>query len=388
MEEAIERHRRDMDLIQQKEKIVLILSKYLNKQNLKVKGLENSYVKLKEFSTDGQNITIEGSQDIKLNIGDHVSLSKLLARYVQLDCEVIKLKPFHHFDLRIHEVYIAKKERIHQRIQPPAGHVWVTNIRTSRASLDTSELNTIPTYVKINFSDYESKLRQRFDYIKIDVFHTGLDEKFYIVKKTGKTLYLENTQKDECYESFDDDYIDYYDELLGDVNKAKYQYKNKKIVSEVIMPIIYLNPYNEASPIGYVHIQSKTYPISPDQVMEAKVLTFEMIDRIRESNTLVNRKRFPIVDMSEGGLRILVDDAELIDQLPHQLGFTFDIYYKLQSPMTMYGLIRYVAKDAKGRLILGLSISGSSNSSSDRERYLTNLGSMLKSPDLHIMVSD
>ncbi|MEM7183596.1 MAG: DUF1577 domain-containing protein [Spirochaetota bacterium] len=388
MEEAVDRQKRDMDLITEKEKKILILSKYLNKQSLRVKGMDKVLVKLKEFSRDGSRIIVEGTPNLNLVVGDHISLSKLLARYVQLDCEVVKLRPFQHFELKIDELHIAKKERSHKRIKPPEGHVWITNIRTSRASLDTSELNTIPTYVKINFSDYENKLKSTFDFIKIDVFHPGLDEKFYIVRKTGKTLYIENTQKDECYESFDDDFVDYQEELLGDVNRAKFEYKNKKIVSEVIMPVIYLNPYNEASPIGYVHIQSQTYPITHDKVMEAKILTFEMIDRIRESNTLINRKRFPIIDMSEGGVRILIDDQELIDQLPHQLGFTFDIYYKLQSPMTMYGLIRYVAKDPKGKLILGLNISGSSNTSADRERYLNNLESMLRSPDLHIMVSD
>jgi hypothetical protein len=386
--DTVDRKKREMDLIVEKEKKILILSKYLHKQDLLVKDLPNRTVKLKEYSKDGSRIIIQTDGEIPLNQGEIVVLSKLLARYVQLDCTVLRLRPFNHFELEISELYVAKRERVDKRIQPPKDHVWITNIRTSRASLDTNNFSTIPTYVKINFSDYESKLRSKFDYIKIDVFNPGLDEKFYIVRNTGKTLYIENTQKEECYESQDDDYVNYLEELVGDVHKAMSNYRNQKVISEIIMPVIYLSPSHETSTIGYVHIKSRTKPISFDQLMETKVLTFEMIDRIRESNTLTNTKRFPIIDMSAGGVRVLINDSELIDQLPHQLGFTFDIYYKLQSPMTMYGVIRYTAKDKKGNLILGLSISGSSNSSEDRKRYLINLDSLQNNPDLHILESN
>ena len=384
--ETLDRKKRETQLIHEPEKRILILSKYLNKQELLIKELPGKTVRLKEFSRDGKRIIIEADKYISLNPGEVLSLSKILARYVQLDCKVVKLRPHHHFELEIEELHIAKRERIDKRIIPPREHVWVTNIRTSRVSLETS-LHTIPTYVKINFSDYESKLRHKFDYIEVDVFHPGQDERFLIVRKICKTLYIENTQKEESYHAVDDDFVDYSEELLGDVNKAMFEYKKNKIISEVIMPVIYLNPSNEASPIGYVHIQSKTKPIPYDLLMEAKALTFEMIDRIRESNTLTNTKRFPILDMSAGGVRILISDKDLIEQLPHQLGFSFDIYYKLQSPMTMYGLIRYVSKDKKGNLILGISISGSSNTSADRERYLANLDSLINHPELHILES-
>lgn len=385
--EIFDRKRRDMDLITEKEKKVLIIAKYLLKQDLLVKDLPDKTVKLKEYSKDGGRIIIVGDEDIKLNVGESLSLSKLLARYVQLDCTVLKLRPFHHFELEINELYVAKRERIDKRIIPPKGHVWVTNIRTSRTSLNTDNYSTIPTYVKINFSDYEKKLKAKFELLKIDVFHPGLHEKFYVVKNTSKTLYIEHTQKEESYYALDENFIDYHEEMVHDVKKAMQEYKQQKIVSEVVMPVIYLSPNHETSTIGYVHIQSKTKPITYDQLMETKALTFEMIDRIRESNTLINTHRFPILDMSAGGVRVLISDPELIELLPHQLGFTFDIYYKLQSPMTMYGLIRYIAKDKKGNLVLGLSISGSSNSSEDRKRYLINLDSLQNNPNLHILES-
>ncbi|MCX7999546.1 MAG: DUF1577 domain-containing protein, partial [Leptospiraceae bacterium] len=143
------------------------------------------------------------------------------------------------------------------------------------------------------------------------------------------------------------------------------------IISEMIMPIIFINPTIEGLVIGYIHIQGKTKYIEPDQVMDVKILCFELIDRIRESFTLSYPHKVEVMNLSEDGLRIKVFDKDLIEQIRITEGFTMDIVFKMQAPIQTSVLIRNTSKTPDGGLGVGLQIEGFRKG--DKERYLENI---------------
>ncbi|EMO91582.1 PF07614 domain protein, partial [Leptospira noguchii str. 2001034031] len=55
-----------------------------------------------------------------------------------LNCEVIDEKPNNQYILSVSEISIASKERSLNRIVPPEGAVWITNIRTSKTTIDAN----------------------------------------------------------------------------------------------------------------------------------------------------------------------------------------------------------------------------------------------------------
>ncbi|MBK8395126.1 MAG: DUF1577 domain-containing protein [Leptospiraceae bacterium] len=356
--EIIDRKIRETVDVKDPHKRVLILAKHLNKTEMLIKDTETE-VKLKEHSSDGLKIIVEKlNPHYVLKKGQIISLTKLLGRYIQFDCLVLGEKPGNLFLLQINKFLVSSKERRNDRIHPTPEQVWVTNIRTSGVSIETS-LHTIPTYMKINFTDYENRLKKNFDYIKIDIFKHDLDERFQVVKESGKTLFVANTQDRGSYGSIsDEDFIDLNEEYHTEINQLVNMYKTKGIISEIIMPVIYVNPFNEARPFGYVHIQSRSKPIDLDQVMEIKILTFEMIDRIRESNFILNTGKYRILDLSKDGLKIKITDRELKQNLPHVSGFNCDIFFKMQSAVNIQCEIRYLGNDQHGEMILGLLITG------------------------------
>ncbi|MBP9886073.1 MAG: DUF1577 domain-containing protein [Leptospiraceae bacterium] len=356
--EIIDRKIRETVDVKEAHKRVVILSKHLSKTEMQIKDTE-THVKLLEHNNDGLKIIVEKlNPSHVLTKGQNISLTKLLGRYIQFDCTVLGEKPGNLYLLQINKFLVSNKERKNDRIHPPPETVWVTNIRTSGVSIESS-LHTIPTYMKINFTDYENRLKKNFDYIKIDIFKHDLDERFQIVRESGKTLFVANTQDKKSYGALaSDDFIDLDEEYHTEINQLVTMYKTKGIISEIIMPVIYVNPFNEAIPFGYVNIQSRSKPIEFDQVMEIKILTFEMIDRIRESNFILNTGKYRILDLSRDGLKIKITDRELKQNLPHVSGFNCDIFFKMQSAINVQCEIRYLGKDQHDEMILGLLITG------------------------------
>ena len=101
------------------------------------------------------------------------------------------------------------------------------------------------------------------------------------------------------------------------------------------------------------------------------MLTFEMIDRIRESNTMLYKQKVEVLNISAEGIRIKLIDLDIKQQIQHVGGFNMDIVFKMQPPINVSVIIRNIIKDPSGNHYIGLEIDGFRQS--DKERYLDNL---------------
>ena len=146
----------------------------------------------------------------------------------------------------------------------------------------------------------------------------------------------------------------------------------------MIVPVIYVGHDGLSIPLGYIQLVSKSEPIGMDKAMELKALTFEMVDRIRDSNTMMINKRQEITNLSKGGLQIRIVDEELKTFLIHQKGFSFDVIFKLQQPITVFTEIIYTGFNQETDLMIGVRIVGWSSRKGEVERYTEAISSLAK----------
>ena len=360
---------REVDILDSPAKIHLLLSKYMAGKLMFVKNY-NPPAEAKVLQSDSKCNMIIQCPGAELEIGGKVSLFRTLGRYVQLDCIVSKHKD-DKYQMVVEKAHIAKKEREYLRLSADQDSVYITNIRTSKYTLNAS-MYSIPTAVKVNFSMNEQKLKQRDDYATIDVYPRK-DTLLNAIKDSGKILYLKDSSEKSSYFPLSDEFFN-YEEYLGESLPRKMdEYRVSGIRSEIIYPIKYLNDDEEIIPLGYVQIRNKTKIYEQARIKQLEDMTKDMMEQIRLSNTVLIQKKQKVLNISRGGLRIEISDNELKDYLIAQGGFSFDLFFKMQAPITLYGLIRSTIKLTNGDMVIGVQISGNSSRGGEMKRFIDNV---------------
>ncbi|RME92137.1 MAG: DUF1577 domain-containing protein, partial [Candidatus Hydrogenedentota bacterium] len=317
---------------------------------------------------------IEVDSDVSLE-GSTV-LYHVFNKYTEAHCSFISKTGESRYLLEVSLVKIALDERRHPRATVEEGQVVINNIRAARNTINASLFN-IPTSVKVHFGQYEQKLAGMADEVHVKVFDTS-DDKLELVRKSQKILYLPDTQDIASYIPEDlDTFVDYRAALGTDIGQVMDAYRKARIKSELIVPVIYLGHDGKPIPLGYIQLISKSEPIGMDKIMELKAISFELVDRIRDSNTMLINKRQPVINVSFEGLQILIQDEELQRFLIHQKGMSFDIVFKLQQPITVFTEIIYTGQLENGSLLIGVHIMGRSSRAGEMERYKEMVETML-----------
>ncbi|MDV6237262.1 DUF1577 domain-containing protein [Leptospira ellisii] len=374
--EYSQKFKREMDVITSVEQKNHVISKYLFDKELtfKVDPFDQKAV-IKKILEGGEKIVIQllDAAESPEAQGNSFILYKILAKYIQLECILLQKIEKSIFALKVEKLAIAKKNRDHMRFPVKDGLLYATNIISSKTIIEANMFN-VPTLVKVNFEDYKNRLKQRSaDIVDIGTFKSGLDRKFEIVKKSRKFLLIENTQDPNSYRTGSEDRLEFEKQVDDDVVSYIRKFKDQKIVSELIVPIVYVNHSEERIPIGYIWIQSKDRTLTETYARELQALAQDMVERIKESNTVKTSERFQILEVSQGGVKIKINNAHLIETLPKQDGFVFDIFFRMQAPFTVHGLMRWFTKDEKNNLILGIELTGKSDLPGERDRFAKNI---------------
>ncbi|PJZ59009.1 hypothetical protein CH367_02970 [Leptospira barantonii] len=365
---------RDLDVIDSPEQRKHIIEKHLLKQSLIIKGdTEKESVIIQKYLDEGERILVELSGEKGLSENEKIVLYRILAKYVQLECIFLKSINPGLVELSVNKISIAKSNRAFPRYSVAEDAAHVTNINSSKTVIDASLFN-IPTLVKVSFEDYKTKLKtDHLGLIEIDVFKSDQDEKFELVKRTKKFIHIENTSLEESYRSKNENQIDIEDQIHEEIPSMMRKYKDEKIISEIIYPIVYVNHSRQAIPLGYIWVKNKEKTLGADTIGKLSELAKEMVARIKESNTVLTTEKFPIVDISNNGICIKITEPHLIQTLPKHTGFVFDIYIRMQGYFKVFGAIRWVSYDEIGNLLLGLELVGKSSFPGEREKFHKNV---------------
>jgi hypothetical protein len=365
---------RDLESIENPEKMQLLLKKYLTGKTMQLKESDPPLEGVL-LQSDTQGNILMKIQNSPLKVGDSVVIFRTIGRYVQLECTVQRIKDGIHL-LALNRASIAKKERQFLRLSSESDILYITNIRTSKYALDRP-LGSLPTSIKVNFSMVEKKLKLKDDFARVDAFEEN-NPLHIALRQSGKILYVRDTNNPDDYEVKDRDYFNYREFLGNNFIKKINDYRTAGIRSEIIYPIAFGEEISQFPPVGYVQVQSK-YRFYEESKIEFLIeIVHDMIDQIRKANTVLIQKKQKVLNISRGGLRVSITDNELKEYLTRMTGFTFDLFFKMQAPITLYGLIRSIQKKMNGEMILGIQISGHSSRAGEMSRFLDNVSTLEK----------
>jgi hypothetical protein len=370
-----ERAERKYQVVEEPAKLGGLLKQYATGKVYYIKGFyDRIEVKILEFKEP--NILIV---DSLREIEGPIVLYHTFNKQLEIHGEVIEKVVNSQYKLAVTKVRIATNERRAQRHKMTSDIVVINNIRAARNTINASLFN-VPTSVKIHLEKFQQRLKDFADEVKVRIFEKG-DEKTELVRKTHKILMVTDTQDLMSYVPEDTDgFVDYREHLNTEIGSVMEDYKKKKIISEMIVPIIYLGHDGESVPLGYIQLVSHEKKLGMDTALELKMLAFEMVDQMRDSNTMLINKRQSVGDISRGGLRLVFTDPELKKFLVHQKGFSFDVIFKLQQPITVFTEIAWTGYTNDQDLAIGVGIKGFSSRKGEADRYHQYIDGLNKTP--------
>lgn len=368
-----ERAERKFQVVDDPAKILGMLKQYAAGKAFFIKGFyEKIEVKVLE-ARDECMLVVDSLRDLEGSI----TLYHTFNKQMELQGEVVDKLINTQYKLKIIQVRIAASERRSPRHKMSSDVVVINNIRAARNTINASLFN-VPTSVKIHLEKFQQRLKDFADEVKVQIFSKD-NEKTELVRKTNKILMLTDTQDILSYMPEDTDgFIDYREHLNTEIGTVMEDYKKKKILSELIVPIIYLGHDGASIPLGYIQLISHQKPLGMDTALELKMLAFEMVDQMRDSNTMLINKRQSVSDISRGGMRLIIADPELKKFLTHQKGFSFDVIFKLQQPITVFSEIIYTATTPENDLAIGVTLKGFSSRKGEADRYHQYIDSLNK----------
>jgi len=375
---TIERTKRIMDVFADKEKKLHVLTKFLMNQEVYEKDVPSQTAFLKKVSPDATKLLIHKKSPGEWVVGQSLVLYKVLGRYLQIEGTIDQQKSEIEYILNLDKISIAKKERERERVVVPVGSIWITSLKISKARIETDLKGSIPTAVKVSLENYQHKLQDKFhkaDLIRVSVFGLGESDLIRSVRKTMKILYVRDVSLDQDFKNpISEDFLDLVNDTDLEVEEIQKDLKRNKIVSLTIIPIIYLDDETQDTvALGYISVYAKANKIELEKVMELKVATMDIVELMRQGNMVTINDKFPVLDISEGGLKVRLKHEELTSKLQKINGFHFDLFFKMQAPITLYGIIKNLRQEIDGGFVVGISIGGHSARRLEKQRYVENL---------------
>ncbi len=300
--------------------------------------------------------------------GPNITIYALLDKYIEIDMSLQEVLGDGLFLCRIGKMQKAAQGRQNLRFKLNPDQAVSTNFRVSRQAFDIGTF-TIPTGIKIVLDQFQSTNAQMCDIIKVDIFHNEDDALLKAVKKTGKSILISDVSSKENYSPVSDEFIDCSGIYSADLPSVIQKNVEKGFKSILIVPILYIDESEKIIPFGYIHLTSKTSTLTLDNFNKVKEHSLKLVSRIRDANTVLMPVHQEIVDISRGGMKLKITDGELKKLLQKTRGFIFDLVFKLQAPITIYGEIRTHGTDENGNFFVGIDFQGNSSRKDEMKRF-------------------
>ncbi|EPG75038.1 PF07614 family protein [Leptospira fainei serovar Hurstbridge str. BUT 6] len=365
---------RDLILLPSREQRFQAINTYLLNQNLYIKKAPFFFEAVITACFENEDkILVNIPTGISLTKGDPLSFFKAFSKYIQLDCVFIEEAEEYNYFFKLQDLGIATAARKAERIPVPIEVGFASNILTYKSFSDPKQFK-IPNIVNDIFAKYQERLHNgRFEHVKVEVFKQNQDPKLEIVKKTLKTLFVEDTSKIESFQYKDPSILNFEGEVNNHLPVIMQKYKDDGIKSELILPIIYKDHRNESIPLGAIWIKNSNHKIAKEDLSELRSSAEEIVDIIRSWNTFRTTASYKIMDISRTGMCVRIQEKKLIETLPKRQKLELDILFKRQKPLPVTAAIRWWNKDEKGYLYLGLEFENQADKEVERKRLEKNL---------------
>ncbi len=362
-----QRKNRDFNPFQTVDDIIRILREQFSSRKLYIKyDVEKHEVMVNEYNSDNTLMIVT---DPNYMVEKNFTIYGLSDKYIEVDLGIVEQFGPGYFKCRITGAKRATEGRRDLRFKVNKGDAVATNFRVSKHTIDVSRFS-IPTSIKVVLDQFQSVNARFSDQFKVDVLSSDTkDAVLKNIKNTGRTLFISDVSDPESYNALTDDFVDIariYGHELPKLIKINVE---KGFKSIIIVPVIYITEDENSVPFAYIQVISKSEILGLEKVIELKDMSFKLVDRIRDANTLLISVHQQILDISRGGAKLRITDPDLMKYIQKSKGFIFDIVFKLQAPMTIYGDIRTTSIDPEGSLILGVDFGGNSSRKDEMKRF-------------------
>ncbi len=360
-----ERKPRAFDDIRTLPDIIEMLKTQFHSKKLNIKySIDRMEARINEYLEDN---TVMLVTDQEYTPEDTITVYGLLDKYFEIDLKVVETRGPGYFRCRIVSMRKASRGRRDLRFKVSPEKVIATNFKISKHTIDITNF-TIPTSIKVIIEQFQSQQARLADIFKVDVFQPG-DPIIERVKKTQKTVYVADFSNPDSLAPENDNFIDLRDFLGDEAGLYLKKGVERGYKSLIISPVTYITQSEQPIPFAYIQAISKKETLPIDKVLEIKELGFALMDRIRDANTLMVPVHQQIMDISLGGAKLLLSDENLKKYVIHSKGFVFDIVFKLQAPITIYGEIKFTFNDSAGNLYVGVDFAGNSSRKDEMKRF-------------------
>ena len=372
--EVKQRRNRDFEAFKTVDDVINILKSQFSNRKLYIKyAVEKTEITINEYLDDKSLMVVT---DAQYKPEGDIIIYGLSDKFIEIDLEVLEHITNGYYKCRVKTARRALMGRRDLRFKLPRDDAVATNFRVSKHTIDVSGFK-IPTTIKVLLEQFQNTNSKLADIVRVDVFdieNTG--PLFMEMKKTGKSCFIENVEDMDSYSAVNDDFVD-PKELLGN-EVDDYMKKNieRGYKSIIVVPIIYITDQETSIPFAYIQVISKTQNMGIEKVLELKDYSFKLVDRIRDANTILIPVHQDIVDISRGGAKLQITDKDLQKYILKSRGFIFDIVFKLQAPITIYGDIRSTYSDDRGNILVGVDFEGNSSRKDEMKRFYSILKPM------------
>ncbi len=327
--------------------------------------INETEVQINEY-LDDKSIMIVTDPGVKPE-NDAITIYGLMDKYIEIDLSVEKVQGPGYFKCGIKSIRKAKRGRRDLRFKISPDEAVATNFKVSKHTIDISSFK-MPTSIKVLMDQFQSNNSRLGDIVRVEVLDQN-DAVQNLIKKTGKILYIEDVSIRESYRSVNEDFLDLTENLKDELDIYINQNVGRGYKSIIISPLKYGSEGEKPIPFGYIQVISKSEHFTSEKVDLIKDMTEQLIERIRDSNTILVSVSQQIVDVSKGGAKLRITDENLKKYLSISNGFIFDIVFKLQAPITIYGDIKFYNTDENGNLYIGVDFAGNSSRKDEMKRY-------------------
>ena len=346
-----------LDLIKSKSKTVKFYTSG-------VKG--RTAVEINEFLPNNNILIVTDTSFVP---DEKLTIYGLVNKYTELDLSIQETKTSGYFQCAVDAVRQGSEARRGLRFKVSSDEATVSNFRIDNREIEISEAK-IPSIIKVLLEQFRTDNSGIADIFDINIFkRVETDPLLREMKKTGKNVLIQDTGNADSYKVDNDNFINVaavFGSNLGQYMKAN---TDKGVKSLMLVPLTYVFEGGaDAFSFGYIKLVSRGKQWDFDDVFDVKMKTLNLIERIRSANTQRISAKQSILDVSRDGIRIKITDDSLKNLIPKANGFVFDIVFKFQAPITMYGEIRYTYMD-KDSLVVGCHFAGSSSRKDELERF-------------------
>lgn len=369
-----QRTNRNFNSFQTVNDVIGILREQFNTRKLYIKyDVEKREVLINEYNADNTLMIVT---DPYYKADGNIVIYGLSDKYIEVDLQILEELGPGYFKCKIASARRATEGRRDLRFKISTEDAVATNFRVSKHTIELSKFS-IPTSIKVVLDQFQTANSKFADQFKIDVL--SIDTKDVVlktIKNTGKTLFIQDVTDAESYKALTDDFIDVAATYGTELEKLIKRNIEKGLKSVIIVPVIYITEDEKSVTFAYIQAISKKDEMGIDKVIEMKDMSFKLVDRIRDANTLLLPVHQQIMDISRGGAKMKISNPDLKKYIHKSRGFVFDIVFKLQAPLTIYGEIKSTTTDSEGNLILGVDFEGNSSRKDEMKRFYSVLKPM------------